>query len=104
MSTTKRWGVFTGFLGGAKSYTVTYETDSRSDWDVEVRAERFRRAALPGRFFNRATGRNQVATWNGVSASSGNADNLAADPTNGAIIRRTQPVEYGKLTQLFLLL
>jgi len=56
MSTTKRWGVFTGFLGGAKSYTVTYETDSRSDWDVEVRAERFRRAALPGRFFNRATG------------------------------------------------
>ncbi len=79
MSTTKRWGVFTGFLGGAKSYTVTYETDSRSDWDVEVRAERFRRAALPGRFFNRATGRNQVATWNGVSASSGNADNLAAE-------------------------
>ncbi len=30
------------------------------------------------------TNRNQVATWNGVSASSGNADNLATDPSNGA--------------------
>jgi hypothetical protein len=31
MSTTKRWSVWTGFLGGAKTYTVTYETDAPPD-------------------------------------------------------------------------
>jgi hypothetical protein len=30
LSTTKRWGFWWGFLGGAKSYTVTYQLPARA--------------------------------------------------------------------------
>jgi hypothetical protein len=30
VSTTKRWSVWTGFLGNAKTYTVTYEQAPRT--------------------------------------------------------------------------